>query len=176
MFLIIRLEYDLEGSPMKNVLIAGVVLALIGSSVLAQGPGGGRPGFGGSMPGGQGGPGMRGGMGGGMMGGGMGGGQRRNPMARIIEELGLTPEQKKKADKVLDDSTAKRKKLDDETKAAIEKILTPAQKKKMEDVQKEMRARFQGMMGGGMMGGGMGRSGMGGPGGAPQGGKPGKKP
>ena len=151
---------------MKNVLIAGVVLALIGGSVLAQGPGGGRPG---GMPGGQGGPGMRGGMGGGMMGGGgMGGGQRRNPMARMLEELGLTADQKKKADKVLDDSTAKRKKLDDETKAAIEKILTPAQKKKMADVQQEMRARFQGMMGGGggMMGGGMGR-----PGGAPQGGK-----
>ena len=32
---------------MKNVLLAGVVLALIGGSVLAQGPGGGRPGFGG---------------------------------------------------------------------------------------------------------------------------------
>lgn len=144
---------------MKNVLIAGVVLALIGGSVLAQGPGGGRPG---GMPGGQGGPGMRGGMGGGMMGGGgMGGGQRRNPMARMLEELGLTADQKKKADKVLETSTAKRKKLDDETKAAIEKILTPAQKKKMADVQKEMRARFQGMMGGGM-----GR-----PGGAPQGGK-----
>jgi Spy/CpxP family protein refolding chaperone len=112
-------------------------------------------------------------MGGGMMGGGgMGGGQRRNPMARIIEELGLTPDQKKKADKVLETSTAKRKKLDDETKAAIEKILTPAQKKKMDDVQKEMRSRFQGMMGGGGgMGGGMGRPGMGGPGGAPQGGK-----
>ena len=162
---------------MKNVLLAGVVLALIGGSVLAQGPGGGRPGFGGGMPGGQGGPGMRSGggmMGGGMM-GGMGGGQRRNPMARIIEELGLTPDQKKKADKVFEDSAAKRKKLDDETKAAIEKILTPAQKKKMEDVQKEMRARFQGMMGGGM-----GRPGMGGPGGAPggapQGGRGGKKP
>lgn len=160
---------------MKNVLLAGVVLALIGGSVLAQGPGGGRPGFGGGMPGGQGGPGMRGGMGGGMM-GGMGGGQRRNPMARIIEELGLSADQKKKADKVLEDSAAKRKKLDDETKAAIEKILTPAQKKKMEDVQKEMRSRFQGMMGGGP---GMGRPGMGGPGGpggAPQGGRPGKKP
>ena len=120
---------------MKNVLLAGVVLALIGGSVLAQGPGGGRPGFGGGMPGGQGGPGMRGGggmMGGGMM-GGMGGGQRRNPMARIIEELGLTPDQKKKADKVFEDSAAKRKKLDDDTKAAIEKILTPAQKKKMEE-------------------------------------------
>ena len=151
---------------MKNVFIAGVVLALIGGSVLAQGPGGGRPG---GMPGGQGGPGMRGGMGGGMMGGGgMGGGQRRNPMARMLEELGLTADQKKKADKVLETSAAKRKKLDDETKVAIEKILTPAQKKKMADVQKEMRARFQGMMGGGsgMMGGGMGR-----PGGAPQGGK-----
>lgn len=162
---------------MKNVLLAGVVLALIGGSVLAQGPGGGRPGFGGGMPGGQGGPGMRGGMGGGMMGGGgMGGGQRRNPMARIIEELGLSADQKKKADKVLEDSAAKRKKLDDETKAAIEKILTPAQKKKMEDVQKEMRSRFQGMMGGGP---GMGRPGMGGPGGpggAPQGGRGGKKP
>jgi Spy/CpxP family protein refolding chaperone len=112
---------------------------------------------------------MRGGMGGGMMGGGgMGGGQRRNPMARMLEELGLTADQKKKADKVLETSAAKRKKLDDETKVAIEKILTPAQKKKMADVQKEMRARFQGMMGGGggMMGGGMGR-----PGGAPQGGK-----
>ncbi len=161
---------------MKNVLLAGVVLALIGGSVLAQGPGGGRPGFGGSMPGGQGGPGMRGGMGGGMMGGGgMGGGQRRNPMARVIEELGLTPDQKKKADKVFETSAAKRKKLDDETKAAIEKILTPAQKKKMEEVQKEMRSRFQGMMGGGM-----GRPGMGGPGGAPggapQGGRGGKKP
>lgn len=155
---------------MKNVLIAGVVLALIGGSVLAQGPGG--------MPSGQGGPGMRGGMGGGMMGGGgMGGGQRRNPMARVLEELALTPDQKKKADKVLETSTAKRKKLDDETKAAIEKILTPAQKKKMDDVQKEMRSRFQGMMGGGGgMGGGMGRPGMGGAGGAPQGGKPGKKP
>lgn len=175
MFSSIRLNYELEGSPMKNVLIAGVVLALIGGSVLAQGPGGGRPG---GMPGGQGGPGMRGGMGGGMMGGGgMGGGQRRNPMARVLEELGLTPDQKKKADKVLETSTAKRKKLDDETKAAIEKILTPAQKKKMDDVQKEMRSRFQGMMGGGGgMGGGMGRPGMGGPGGAPQGGKPGKKP
>ena len=166
---------------MKKILLAGVVLALIGGSVLAQGPGGGRPGFGGGMPGGQGGPGMRGG--GGMMGGGgMGGGQRRNPMARIIEELGLTPDQKKKADKVLEDSAAKRKKLDDDTKAAIEKILTPAQKKKMEDVQKEMRARFQGIMGGGgMMGGpGGGRPGMGGPGGAPggapQGGRGGKKP
>ena len=144
---------------MKNVLLAGVVLALIGGSVLAQGPGGGRPG---GMPGGQGGPGMRGGMGGGMM-----GGQRRNPMARVLEELGLTADQKKKADKVLETSTAKRKKLDDETKAAIEKILTPAQKKKMDDVQKEMRSRFQGMMGGGGgMGGGMGR-----PSGAPQGGK-----
>lgn len=106
-----------------------------------------------------------------MGGGGMGGGQRRNPMARVLEELALTPDQKKKADKVLETSTAKRKKLDDETKAAIEKILTPAQKKKMDDVQKEMRSRFQGMMGGGM-----GRPGMGGPGGAPQGGKPGKKP
>lgn len=165
MFSSIRLNYELEGSPMKNVLIAGVVLALIGGSVLAQGPGGGRPG---GMPGGQGGPGMRGGMGGGMMGGGgMGGGQRRNPMARVLEELGLTADQKKKADKVLETSTAKRKKLDDETKAAIEKILTPAQKKKMDDVQKEMRSRFQGMMGGGGgMGGGMGR-----PSGAPQGGK-----
>ena len=75
----------------------------------------------------------------------------------------------------MEDSAAKRKKLDDDTKAAIEKILTPAQKKKMEDVQKEMRARFQGMMGGGM-----GRPGMGGPGGAPggapQGGRGGKKP
>ncbi|MEY4915971.1 MAG: hypothetical protein RJA02_2240 [Armatimonadota bacterium] len=92
---------------MKNVLIAGVVLALIGGSVLAQGPGGGRPG---GMPGGQGGPGMRGGMGGGMMGGGgMGGGQRRNPMARMLEELGLTADQKKKADKVLERHDGRRR-------------------------------------------------------------------
>lgn len=139
---------------MKNIILAGVIVSLIAGSVLAQG--GGRPNGGGAL----GAPGMSGGMGRGMgggNGGGMGGGQRRNPMARIMEELGLTPDQKKKSDKIFEAAGAKRKKLDDETKVAIEKILTPAQKKKMEQVQKDMRTRFMGMMGGGGMPGGGGR-------------------
>ena len=122
-----------------NAMVLSLIAALtLSSAVFAQPPGGG---------GGRGGP-------GGGFGGGRGGGMQ------LYEKLGLNETQKTKikalSDKQREEMTAIRKKYTDQIVA----LLTPEQKKKLEEARKQSRGGFGGP--GGPPGGG-----------APGGGKPG---
>lgn len=123
---------------MKTAVISLVAVLVLGTSALAQRPGGGQGGPGG---GGQGGPGG----GGGRQGGGM----------RMFEQLGLTEAQKTKmktlTDKQREESAALRKKHTEQINA----LLTPEQRKKLEEARKQMMDRFRSMggPGGGAPGG-----------------------
>jgi Spy/CpxP family protein refolding chaperone len=86
---------------------------------------------------------------------------------RMFEQLGLTEAQKTKlktlTDKQREESAALRKKHNEQ----IDAILTPEQRKKLEEARKQMMERFRGMGGPGGPGGGPGSPG--GPGGKPGG-------
>lgn len=129
------------------------IIAAIGLSavVLAQGPMGGPPGGG------------RGGRGGGMMGMGrrMDPKQQADRMTQMMTQmLSLTPAQQAKVKAIALKAAMDTKKIRDAQEAAIKKVLTPDQQKKLAS-----------MAAGGRPGGpGMGRPGMGGPGGMRRGG------
>ncbi|MGC4043677.1 MAG: hypothetical protein QM758_07705 [Armatimonas sp.] len=134
-------------TPIVVALAAAFTLTATALVAVAQGPGG----PGGGRPGGGGGGGRMGG------GGGRGGGMR------MYEQLGLKPEQKTKIEALVkkhrEQSMALRKKQTDEIKA----ILTPEQRKKLDQQMEQMRQRFGGGPGGGGPGGpGGGRPGGGG--------------
>jgi Spy/CpxP family protein refolding chaperone len=119
---------------MKATIIALAAFLALATPSLAQ------------RPGGQGGPGGPGGPGGGRQGGGM----------RMLDQLGLTEAQKTKlkalTEKQREESTALRKKHMEQ----ISELLTPEQKKKLEEARKKAMGTSRGGPGGpnGAIGGG----------------------
>ncbi len=130
-------------NQMKNILLMAALGLVVASPVLAQE--GGRRG-----QGGQGGQGGQRRQGGGQERGGQerGGGARRNPLTRLVGQLDLTPDQKGKAEKMLDEYTKKRTALDEEARKNLESMLTDPQKKKLQELMEQSRQRGQGGPGG----------------------------
>jgi len=119
----------------QTVLIAALAL-VVSSPVLAQE--GGKKGPGGERRQGAGRPGQ----------GGPQGGARRNPLSRMVNELDLTPDQKVKADKIMDEMSKKLAEINKDAREKLEVILTDEQKKKMREMLLRSRQRGPGGPGG----------------------------